>query len=65
MGNYLARHLEIIDEPPVAGVNNPLQQPALAELGPELLRQHPQGRNLIAYNQEYDDSDMESNNGSR
>ena len=63
--NYLARHLEIVVEAPIAAANILPQQPALAEQGPNQLRQQPGVRNFIAYNQEYDDSDLESNNGSR
>lgn len=65
MGNYLSRHVEIVDEAPPAVVNNIPPPAPLAQLDRALPRQGPGGRNLIAYNEEYDDSDVESNYGSR
>ena len=63
-GNYLARHLELIVLAPEAAGNQVPQVDALAEL--EAVAPLPGGRghDLIAYNKEYDDSDVESNYGS-
>ena len=63
-GNYLARHLELIVLAPEAAGNQVPLVDALAEL--EAVAPFPGGRrhDLIAYNEEYDDSDVESNYGS-
>ena len=64
-GNYLARQIELIILAPEGGGNNILPGVALAELEAVVPPQGGQRRNLIAYNDEYDDSDVESNYGSR
>ena len=64
-GNYLSRHVEILDEPPPAAADNIPPPAPLAQLARAQPRQDPGRRNLIAYNDEEDDSDVESNYGSR
>ena len=61
-GTYLARNLQKIVLGPVGGANNLGPGGALEAAVP------PQGghqRDMIAGNEEYDDSDQESNYGSR
>jgi hypothetical protein len=65
IGNYLSRHVEILDEAPPAGANNIPPPAPLAQLDRGQPRQGPGQRNRIAYNDEDDDSDVESNYGSR
>ena len=65
IGNYLSRHVEILDEAPPAAADNIPPPAPLAQLDGARQRQGPGRRNFIAYNHEYDDSDVESNYGSR
>ena len=65
IGNYLSRHVEILVEPPPAAADNIPPPAPLAQLARAQPRQGPGQRNFIAYNDEEDDSDVESNYGSR
>ena len=65
IGNYLSRHVEILDEAPPAVANNIPPPAPLAQLDRAQPQRGPGQRNLIAYNDEEDDSDVESNYGSR
>ena len=62
---FITRHVEILDEPPPAAANNIPPPAPLAQIAKVLPRQGPGQRNLIAYNDEEDASDVESNYGSR
>ena len=64
-GNYLARHLELIVLAPEAAGNQVPQVDALAELEAVVPLPGGRGHDLIAYNKEYENSDVESNYGSR
>jgi hypothetical protein len=64
-GTYLARNLQKIVLGPVGGANNLGPGGALADLEAAVPPQGGHQHDMIAGNEEYDDSDQESNYGSR
>jgi hypothetical protein len=64
-GNYSARALQFPADPAFGGAPQILPPNALAGVNAGVAERHPNRRNLIAHNGEYDDSSPESNYGSR